>query len=123
MDAKPLRINFDKVNGVIRIYNGISYLKLFYSDNEIYYGINSIIHSAIFDRINYLISEKSGITDGINPNFTRIRIDSYSSLPIKKALIFHNVIILIKSVVPIKVTTTIIYFSKKVHIRNPTHNK
>ena len=44
------------------------------------------------------IREKSGITDSINHNFARIRIDSYNSSPIEKTLTFH-VIILIKSVV------------------------
>ena len=53
----------------------------------------------ICDKIKYLISKKSGITDSINHNFGKIRIDSYSSLPIEKILTFHNVIILIKSVV------------------------
>ena len=52
----------------------------------------------ICDSIKYLISEKSSITDSINHNFARIRIDSYNSLPIEKMLTFHNVIILIKSV-------------------------
>ena len=33
----------------------------------------------MFDRINYLISEKSGISDSITHNFARIRIDSYNS--------------------------------------------
>ena len=56
------------------------------------------MYNAIFDRIDYLISKKSGIADNINRNFARIRIDSFNSLPIKKALAFHNVIILIKSV-------------------------
>ena len=42
---------------------------------------------------------KSGITDNINHNFARIRIDSYDSLPIKKILSCHNVIILTKSFV------------------------
>ena len=28
MDAKPLRIRFDKVNGLIKIYKGIRYLEL-----------------------------------------------------------------------------------------------
>ena len=46
-----------------------------------------------------LISEKNGITDSINQNFARIRIDSYNSLPIEKVLSFHDVIMLIKSVV------------------------
>ena len=54
---------------------------------------------AIYDRIRYLISEKSVITYSISHNFTGIRIDSYNSLPIEKLLTFHNVIILIKSVV------------------------
>ena len=36
----------------------------------------------IFDRIKYLISDESGITDSINHNFEKIRIDSYNSLPI-----------------------------------------
>ena len=37
--------------------------------------------------------------DIINHHFARIRIDSYSSLPIEETLTFHNIIILIKSVV------------------------
>ena len=49
-----------------------------------------------FNKIRYLISEKSGITDSINQNFGKIRIDSYNSLPIEKMLTFHGVIILIK---------------------------
>ena len=43
--------------------------------------------------------EKRGITDSINHNFARIRIDPYNSLPIEKILTFHNVIILINSIV------------------------
>ena len=47
----------------------------------------------------------------MNHNFGKIRIDSYNSLPIEKILIFHNVIMLIKSVVnKNKKNTTIIYF-------------
>ena len=45
----------------------------------------------ISDKIKYLISEKGGITDSINYNFGKIRIDSYNSLPIQKILTFHNV--------------------------------
>ena len=37
----------------------------------------------ICDRIKYLISEKSGITDSINHNVARISIQSYDSLPIE----------------------------------------
>ena len=49
-------------------------------------------------EIKYLLSEKGGITDSINQNFARIRIDSDDSLSIEKILTFPNVIILIKSV-------------------------
>ena len=41
-----------------------------------------------YDNIKYLISKSSGITNSINQNFGKIRIDSYSSLPIKKLLTF-----------------------------------
>ena len=53
----------------------------------------------ICDKIKYLINEKSGIADSITHNFGAIKIDSYNSLPIEKILTFHNLIILIKSVV------------------------
>ena len=53
----------------------------------------------ICDKVKYLISKKSGITNFINYNFVKIKIDSYNYLPIKKILTFHNVIILIKLIV------------------------
>ena len=40
----------------------------------------------------------SGITDSINYNFARIRIDSYNSLSMEKILTFHNILIPIKPV-------------------------
>ena len=52
---------------------------------------------AIYDRINYVVSGKSDAKYIINHNFPRMIIDSYNSLPIEKALTFHNYIILIKS--------------------------
>ena len=57
------------------------------------------LFNKICDNIKYLISEKTGVTDSINHNFEKIGINSYNSLPIEKILTFHNVIILIKSVV------------------------
>ena len=57
------------------------------------------------DRFRYLVlfsflyDEKRGIKDSINYHFAKIRIDSYNYLPLEKILTFHNVIILIKSVV------------------------
>ena len=53
----------------------------------------------IYDKINHLIGDKSFIPDSINHNFGKIRTDSFNSLPIEKILAYHNLIILIKSVV------------------------
>ena len=89
MGAKPLHIEFDELDGYIKIYDGIRYLVLF----------GPGWYDAIYNKVRYLISKKSGSTDNINHNFPRIRIDSYNSLPLEKILTFHNVIILIKSVV------------------------
>ena len=52
IDPKPLRIRFDKIDRFIRIYDGTRYLTLFGSEK----------FDAIYDRIRYLISLKSGIT-------------------------------------------------------------
>ena len=68
--AKPLSIRFDKVNEFIRVYDGTRYLVLFGSEK----------YDAIYNRIRYLISQKSGITY------------------IEKTLTLHNVVILIQSV-------------------------
>ena len=45
------------------------------------------------------MNKKAGITNNVNYNFGKIKSDLYNSLHIKKRLIFHNFIILIKSVV------------------------
>ena len=89
MDTKPLRIMFDEIDGIIKIYDGIRYLVLFASER----------YNKIYDRIRYFTNEKSGIADIITHNSVRIRIDSYNFLPIEKTLTFLNVILLIKSVV------------------------
>ena len=51
--AKPVRIRFDKIDGFIRIYDGNTYLTLFGSE----------IYEYIYDRIRYIISLKSGVTN------------------------------------------------------------
>ena len=53
----------------------------------------------ICDRIKYLITEKSSVTNSIDHNVRKIRIDSYDSLPIEKILTLHDITELIKSVV------------------------
>ena len=85
---KPLRIKFDKIDGFITVYNGTRYLVLFGPEK----------YDAIYYRIIYFISQKSGITYVISHNYARIKVDSYDSLPLEKTLSLHNVMILIKSV-------------------------
>ena len=78
MGAKLLHFRFNKIDRLIRVLGGeITHLVSFD------YGW----FDKICDRIKYLISKKSGITDGINHNFEKIileKIDWYDSLPIQK---------------------------------------
>ena len=86
---KLLRITFNKIDGFIISLDGkIKHLVLFD------YGL----FDKIFDKIEYLISKKVVLQIVLIHNFGKIRIDLYNSLPVKKILTFH-VIILIKSVV------------------------
>ena len=71
MGPKPLRIRFDKIDGFIRV-RGDEFRPLVLFDYELF--------DKICDKIKYLISEKSGITDSVNHNFEETRIDSYNSL-------------------------------------------
>ena len=72
---KPWHIRFDKIDGFIISLDGkIKHLILF--DNGFV--------DKICDKIKYLISKKSDITNSINYNFGKIKIDSYNSLPIKR---------------------------------------
>ena len=89
MGAKPLCIWLEKIDGYVKIYDGVRYLVLFAPER----------YNAIYDRISYLISQKSGIKYSINYDFASLRFGSFNSLPIEKTLTFHNVIILIKTVV------------------------
>ena len=84
--SKPSRIRFDEVDGFIRIYDGIQYLMLLGPEK----------YDAIYSRIRYLISQKSGITYIFSHNYRKINIDSYDPSPPEKTLC--NVIFLIKSV-------------------------
>ena len=82
---KPLRIIFDKIDRFIRIYDGTRYLTLFCSEKY-----------AIHNRVRYLISLKNSIIYALSHYYPKIKVDSYVSLPIEKALTLHNVTILIK---------------------------
>ena len=72
IDPKTLRNRFDKIDGFIKTFDGTRYLTLFASEK----------YDAIYDRIRYLISLKSGITYIFSRYFAKIKVDSYDSLPI-----------------------------------------
>ena len=67
--------------------DGTRYLTLFGSSR----------YDAIYDRITYLISLKSGITNIFSSYFAIFLTLFYDSLPVEKILTLHNVIIQIKS--------------------------
>ena len=60
---------------------------------------DSELFNKVCDKIKYLISKTRGITNIINHNIGKIRIDLYRSSPIKKIFTFHNVLTHIKSFV------------------------
>ena len=63
--SKPLRIRLDKVDGFIRVYDEIGYLALLSPENQ----------DAIYNRIRYLIIQKSGITYVFFDNYAKIKIN------------------------------------------------
>ena len=87
IDPKRFWIIFDKIDGFTRIYDEKRYLTLFGSKN----------FDAIYDRVRYLRSLKSGITYSFSHYLAKIKVDFYDSLSIKRILALHNVILPIKS--------------------------
>ena len=88
LGSNTLRIRFNEIDGFVRIYDETRYLTLFGSEK----------YDAIYDRIRYLLSLKSGVTYIFSHYFAQIKVDSYDSLPIEKRLTLHNVIITIRTV-------------------------
>ena len=89
-ESKTIAYWFDKIDGFITV-RGSEFIHLVLFDNGLF---DKFCH-----KIKYLISKKSVLAYSINHNSGEIRIISYNYLPIEKALTFHNVITLIKSVV------------------------
>ena len=83
---KPLCIRFDKANGFIKVCDGTRHL----------FGPEK--YDSIYNKIRYLISQKSSITYVISHNYTQVKVDSYGPLLLEKTLILYDVTILIKSV-------------------------
>ena len=88
-DLKPLHIRFDKINGLIRIYDGTRYLILLTLKNMMLF----------ITELDILKDKKLVPPMFLLSNFGKIKIDSYDSLPIEKTFILHNVAVLITSVV------------------------
>ena len=102
-----MRIRFDKIDGFIKIYQGTRYVVLLGPEK----------YDAIYNRIRYPISLKSGITYLFSHYHVEIKVDSYDSLPTEKIVTLHNVIILNKSVLNKETNTiTIRYFNENARI-------
>ena len=112
--AKPLHIRCDKIDGFIRFYDGTRYLVLFEPEK-----------CGFIYRVRYLMGVKSGIIYVICHNYAKIKVESYHTSPLEKALTLHNVIILIQSALAqIKIFTTIIYLGKgSYHLRRNNNNR
>ena len=85
-----LLLNFcvlDSIKYMNGVFGGTSYLLLFGSEN----------YDFIYNKIRYLVGVKRSITYVISHNYAKIKVDSYDSLPLEKTMTFHNVIILVKS--------------------------
>ena len=104
-----MHIRFDKIDGMIRIYEGTRDLTLFSTKKN----------DAVYDRIRYLISLESSIKYIFSLYFAKTKVDSYDSLAIEKIATLHNVVCnncnnlqysLNQFLIKIKITTTIRYF-------------
>ena len=62
MGAKPLHIRLDRIDGLLKIYDGTRYLVLFGSER----------YDAIYNNIRCLIREKNSITYSISHNFQEL---------------------------------------------------
>ena len=85
INAKLLRIRFDRIYGSIRVYDGSKYLVLFGSEK----------YDFIYNRIRHLIGGKGGMLFLIIMQKSNRFIRFFTS---RKKMTFYNVIILIKLV-------------------------
>ena len=70
-----MRISFDKVYGYIEKHGRNRYASLFYHYQK---------YERTFDRIKYLVSQKSNISDIYYHNFMKFGINSYDGIPPEK---------------------------------------
>ena len=83
-----MHIRFSKLDRFIRNYDGSKYLLLF--------GLEK--YDTVYVGIRYLIGTNSSLTYIFSQCYTKIKVNSYGSLPLEKVLTLDNAIILIKLV-------------------------
>ena len=86
---KPLRIIFNKVDGIIKYYDGTKYLIALFSFQK---------YNAIFNRMRYFLSLESDISYVVFYDYEKAKIYSDDDLPLEETLIMYNAVILIQLV-------------------------
>ena len=70
---KPLCIRLNKVDGFITVYDGTRYLALFGPGK----------YNATYNRIRYVISQKSGIAYAFSHNHAKVKSETCDPLPLE----------------------------------------
>ena len=108
MISKPLRIWFDKIDGFIKLYNGIRYLAL----------LGHSWYDKICDSIKYLISKKMVLKIVLIIILQESELTHITLYLLKKYWLFIMLLYLLSQLlIRMKITITIIYFQKKVRIK------
>ena len=108
MISKPLRIWFDKIDGFIKLYNGIRYLAL----------LGHSWYDNICDSIKYLISKKMVLKIVLIIILQESELTHITLYLLKKYWLFIMLLYLLSQLlIRMKITITIIYFQKKVRIK------
>ena len=88
IDANPVHIRFNKIDGFIKVDDGTRYLVLLGREK----------YDSIYNGIRYVVSVKSGSTYIISHNFAKLKVDLYNLLPLKKLRTFLDVTVSVNSV-------------------------
>ena len=83
-----MHISFDVVDGCIEKHDRDQYLSLFHPSKK---------YERMLDRISYLMSQKSNISDVYCHIYMKSGINSVDNLPLEKTLNMQNAIIFIGS--------------------------
>ena len=72
--TEPFPVRFNRINGFMRVFDGIRYLALFGGEK----------YDFIYNKIRYDTGVNSSITYFISHNYIKIKIDSYDLLRLEK---------------------------------------